>query len=100
MTDIDRGIVAATIVVSMMLGLGFLFALGRPWKVPHELRTLAWLQVALVAMPVALDLLLLFVVLKIAPPVWLVVVVLAGQDVVYGWRLLVLLRAHRERIRS
>jgi hypothetical protein len=50
-------------------------------------------------MPVALDLLLLFAVLKIAPPIWLAVAVLAGQDIVYGWRLFVLLRAHRERVR-
>lgn len=100
MTSADRGIVAATIIVSMILGLAFMIGLGRPWRADAELRSQAWLQAALVATPVALDLVLLFVVLRIVPPLWLIVAVLAGQDAVYGWRLFVLFRAHRERIRS
>ena len=91
---------AAALVASMLLGLAFLYGLGRPWRVPDELRTQAWLQAALVAMPIALEELLLMVVMRVPPPLWAVVGVLLGQDAVYGWRLFVLVRAHQERIRS
>lgn len=100
MTGAERATVAAAIVASMLLGVWFLYELGRPWRAPVELRVQAWLQAALVATPVALDVLLLLVVLRIAPPLWLILAVLLGQDAVYGWRLLVLVRAHRERTRS
>lgn len=84
----------------MLLGLAFLLGLGRPWRAPDDLRTQAWLQAALVALPIGLEALLFMVALRVAPPFWAVVAVLLGQDGVYGWRLFVLYRAHRERIRS
>lgn len=100
MTGAERGVVAAAIVVSMLLGLIFLYGLGRPWRAPDELRVQAWLQSALVVSPVALELLLLLVVVRIPPPLWAVIGVLVCQDAVYTWRLLVLIRDRHERIRS
>lgn len=100
MTQLDRGVIAATIIVSMLLGLAFMFGLGRPWIAPRDLRTQAWLQMSLVAIPILLDLVLLLVALRVVPPLWLIVAVLVGQDAVYSWRLFVLILAHRERNRS
>jgi hypothetical protein len=96
----DRVMIATTIIVSMALGLAFVIGLERPWRVPAELRMMAWLQVVLVATPIAFDLLLLMVVLRVPPPLWLIIAVLFAQDSAYAWRLFVLIRAHHERNRS
>lgn len=100
MTGAARGIVAATIMVSMALGIAFGVGLGRPWLVPRALRIQAWLQLALVALPIMLDMVLLLITLRVVPPVWVIVAVLSIQDAVYLWRLVVLVRAHHERNRS
>lgn len=100
MSPTDRAAMAATLVASMLLGLGFVLALGRPWLAPRELRTQAWLQLALAAVPVALDLLLLLVVARVPPPLWVIIAVLLGQDIVYAGRLVVLFRERQERNRS
>lgn len=100
MTATDRGLLASVIVVSMFLGVAFLFGLERPWRAPAELRAMAWLQLALVASPLLLDLVLLMTVMRVFPPLWLIMAVLSVQDAVYCWRLVVLVHAHRERNRS
>lgn len=96
----DRALIAGAIIVSMALGLAFMIVMERPWHAPRALRTMAWLQLALVATPIGLDSILLLVTLRVPPPIWLVILVLFAQDVVYGWRLLILIQAHRERKRS
>lgn len=99
MSEAQRVAMAATIIVSMALGLAFMIGLERPWRAPAALRIMAWLQVALVASPLLLDLVLLLVVLRVVPPLWLIIAVLSVQDAVYCWRLVVLINAHRERTR-
>jgi hypothetical protein len=87
-------------MVSMALGIAFGVGLGRPWLAPRALRTQAWLQLALVALPIMLDMVLLLITLRVVPPVWVIATVLSAQDAVYLWRLVVLVRAHHERNRS
>ena len=78
---------------SIGLGLWFIVSYGRPWRSDYP--AMAWLQSALAAVPVAFDSLLLLALFKLTAPVWLVVAILAAQDVVFGWRVVTLMRARR-----
>ena len=82
------------LALSMGLTLWFTIGLGKPWRTRHT--TGAWLWASMAWFAIALDVLLLLVLLRIAFPPWIALLVLLGQDAVYAWRLRVLYQARRQ----
>lgn len=90
-----RGVISGQLIISMVASLLFLVMYGHPGR--YEDREMAWFLAALVWAGVLLDGLLLAAVFGARIPLWVAVGVLAGQDIVVGWRLWLLLRAHADR---
>jgi hypothetical protein len=83
------------ISVSLTLGLGFVLTLGSPRR--SEVPSMAWLQAGLAWVAVAFDAVLFMSVFHVAVPVWSVALILLSQDVVFAWRLWVLIQTRRHR---
>ncbi len=83
------------ISVSLVLGLGFVLTLGSPRR--SEVPSMAWLQAGLAWVAVAFDAVLFMSVFHVAVPVWSVALILLAQDVVFAWRLWVLVQTRRHR---
>lgn len=83
--------------LSVALGAWFALELGPPWK--SENPVMAWLLAAWTWSTVGVETILLLALFRVALPWWLVVVVLAGQDAVWVWRL-VKLRQQRFALRD
>jgi hypothetical protein len=84
-----RLLVAASIGLSMW----FVLSLGDPRR--SENQTVAWLLAAWAWVTIAFEALLLLALFRVHVPPWVAVVVLAVQDGVFGWRLVLLYRARR-----
>lgn len=78
---------------SIALSLGFVVALGRPRRHPDV--PMAWFLASTGWAAVAIDAALFAAVLGTHVPAWLFAVVLAVQDGVFGWRLVLVLHARR-----
>jgi hypothetical protein len=76
---------------SVALTAAFLILLGPPWLSAEP--KVAWLLAAWGWVTLALELLILLVLLRVAVPSWLALIVLLAQDGVWVWRLAVLRRA-------
>jgi hypothetical protein len=81
------------VAASAGLSLWFVFYLGAPWR--SESPAVAWLLAAWAWTTAAFQALLLLALFRIDVPLWLVVLVLAAQDGVFVWRLVLLYRARR-----
>jgi len=89
-----RIVFAVLIGVSMLLGLDFVVSFGPPWR--SESPAMAWLQAGLAWVALAFDTVLLLALFRVAAPMWIVALILLGQDAVYAWRLVVLRRARED----
>lgn len=81
------------VAASVGLSLWFVLSLGDPRRSENVL--IAWLLAAWAWVTIAFETLLLLALFRIAVPSWIAAVVLAGQDVVFGWRLVLLHRTRR-----
>lgn len=76
---------------SIGLTVWFLVDLGRPWRSEGPL--IAWLLALWGGVTVAFETLLLLALLSVEVPAWIAALVLAAQDGVFAWRLILLRRA-------
>lgn len=90
----ERVVYVVLVGASVLLGLWFVVALGRPWR--SELPSIAWLQTIVVSVAVAFDLVVLLALFGVATPAWGVALVLASQDAAFSYRLFRLRLARRE----
>jgi hypothetical protein len=88
---ITAGIVM--VAVSMVLGLIFVITLGPPWK--SENPSMTWLQALLAWVALQFDVALFLSAFHVVVPIWVVLLILLSQDVVFGWRLWLLLKKRR-----
>lgn len=86
---------AILISFSLTLGLGFVLTLGSPRR--SEVPSMAWLQAGLAWVAVAFDAVLFMSLFHITVPVWSVALILLAQDVVFAWRLWVLIQTRRKK---
>lgn len=84
---------ALLIGASIALGSWFAWELGAPWRSGAPM--MAWLQAALAWVTVAFDATLLAALFRVHVPPWVYGVILLAQDVVFGWRLVMLRRARQ-----
>lgn len=89
-----RVVFAVLIGVSMLLGLGFVIPFGPPWR--SESPGMAWLQAGLAWVALAFDTALFLSLFHVAVPVAAVVLILLAQDVVFGWRVMALVKERSE----
>lgn len=83
---------------SVLLGLSFVLALGRPWL--SQSPQMAWLQAMLAGVALAFDVVFLLALLAVPVPVWTAALILAAQDGVFAWRLISLYAARSPRCRE
>ena len=88
-----RAVFAVLIGVSMLLGLGFVIPFGPPWRSQNP--GMAWLQAGLAWVALAFDTALFLSLFHIAVPVVAVALILLTQDIVFGWRVAVLIGERR-----
>jgi hypothetical protein len=81
----------ALVGASISLSLWFVVSLGDPRRTANP--PVAWLLAAWGWITIAFELLLLLALLRIHVPPWLAVGVLAAQDTVFAWRLVLLRRS-------
>lgn len=89
-----RTVYADLLGLSILLGAGFIVAYGPPSRTENP--RMAWLQAALAGVAVAFDIVFLLAVESVIPPAWIIFVILAAQDAVFGWRLVALFRARQK----
>lgn len=83
----------AALAVSMLFGVLFVVILGPPWR--NESPSVAWLQVSVAALTVAIDLIFFLALFRVHVPLWIVAGLLLGQDGVFIWRVRLLLNARK-----
>lgn len=88
-----RYLLEVLVAGSIGLTLWFVLDLGPPWK--SENPSVAWLLAAWGWVTVAFETLLLLTLFSIRFPLLLAALVLAVQDTVFAWRLVILRRARR-----
>lgn len=82
------------VAISLALGLTFTITLGPPWKTQNP--SMAWLQAWLAWIAVSIDAVLLISSFGVEIGNWVVGLILLGQDIIFGWRLWLLLKIRRE----
>lgn len=87
-----RALLEFLVGASIVLTLGFVLALGPPWR--SRAPGMAWMLASWAWATVAFETLLLLVLFRVPVPLWLAAVALLAQDGVWVWRLVLL---HRER---
>lgn len=90
MTTLLRILVGASIGLSVW----FVITLGPPQRSDNPL--IAWLLAAWAWVTIAFEVLLLLALFHIAVPLWIAAVILATQDAIFGWRLVLLYRTRRD----
>lgn len=86
-------VVRVLVGASILLSLWFVISLGNPRR--SENPAVAWLLAAWGWVTVAFETMLFVALFSVRVPVWLAAVVLAAQDGVFAWRILLLRRARR-----
>lgn len=76
--------------LSVGLSLWFVLSLGPPRRSDNT--PVAWLLAAWAWVTIAFELLLLLALFHVRVPLWIAALVLAGQDAIFGWRLVLLYR--------
>lgn len=94
MVNLLRMLVAA----SVGLSLWFVVALGPPQRSDSPL--MAWLLSAWAWVTIAFEVLLLLALYRVRVPLWIAAAILAAQDGVFGWRLVLLYRTRKDQTRG
>jgi len=94
-TNLLRALVAGSIGFSVY----FLVLLGMPWRSRHQ-RAVTWLLALWAGTTMAVKMLILLALFQVSVPLWVAAVVLAAEEAVFAWRVVVLRHARRADARA